>query len=513
MRAELADGRVLEFPDGTDPAVVQATVKKVIGAPKPAAPAPAKKGPDLEAMAENPVGAVGRAVAQNTFAKVLSGYAGLAGAALPGPEGQGAEFQRATEQALSFEPRSRASRAILTAAGLPYEYLVEKPSHYVGNKIAEKGYPAAGAIVEGAGQAAPVAFGLKSFKYAPSETTTLARKYGMALTPTEGGGGVVSKVAEGLAGEEKLSKAVARKNAERGAQAIGADIGLPKDVPLTRDSIATARRAAHVAYEQARGLGNIVVGEKYGQALDAIEAPYKNAAKSFPDAKPGVAQQVMELVKGLRVPEFDASAAIDQINALREAGNDAYRAGNGAMGKVYKSSAKALEDAMFDGIPDVRGPNTLKQRLQQARERIAKTYEADKALDKDGAINPQKLAKMGRDGKPLSGASKDIATLAQDAPRSFRRDTGGNVSFPTWADAIMAGLTGGVEGAAHGAYSGGMAVPLALVARPATRAILSSDPYQAFQASPIPSAIGYGSPWASAISRIAAEEAKKQEQR
>ena len=31
MRAELHDGRILEFPDGTDPAVVQATVKKVLG--------------------------------------------------------------------------------------------------------------------------------------------------------------------------------------------------------------------------------------------------------------------------------------------------------------------------------------------------------------------------------------------------------------------------------------------------------------------------------------------------
>ncbi len=31
MRAELHDGRVLEFPDGTDPAVIQATVKRVLG--------------------------------------------------------------------------------------------------------------------------------------------------------------------------------------------------------------------------------------------------------------------------------------------------------------------------------------------------------------------------------------------------------------------------------------------------------------------------------------------------
>jgi len=32
MRAELADGRILEFPDGTDPSVIRATVKKVLAA-------------------------------------------------------------------------------------------------------------------------------------------------------------------------------------------------------------------------------------------------------------------------------------------------------------------------------------------------------------------------------------------------------------------------------------------------------------------------------------------------
>lgn len=39
IRAELADGRVLEFPDGTDAAIVQATVKRVVGG-APAEPAP-----------------------------------------------------------------------------------------------------------------------------------------------------------------------------------------------------------------------------------------------------------------------------------------------------------------------------------------------------------------------------------------------------------------------------------------------------------------------------------------
>ena len=43
IQAELHDGRILEFPDGTDPSVVQATVKKVLGinAEAPAAEKPA----------------------------------------------------------------------------------------------------------------------------------------------------------------------------------------------------------------------------------------------------------------------------------------------------------------------------------------------------------------------------------------------------------------------------------------------------------------------------------------
>lgn len=45
IEAELADGRILEFPDGTDPAVVQATVKRVVGAGQAAPPLGAPSGP------------------------------------------------------------------------------------------------------------------------------------------------------------------------------------------------------------------------------------------------------------------------------------------------------------------------------------------------------------------------------------------------------------------------------------------------------------------------------------
>ena len=35
IQAQLADGRTLEFPDGTDPAIIQSTVKRMIAAASP----------------------------------------------------------------------------------------------------------------------------------------------------------------------------------------------------------------------------------------------------------------------------------------------------------------------------------------------------------------------------------------------------------------------------------------------------------------------------------------------
>lgn len=45
IEAELADGRILEFPDGTDPAVIQSTVKRIVGGGAPASPMASPGGP------------------------------------------------------------------------------------------------------------------------------------------------------------------------------------------------------------------------------------------------------------------------------------------------------------------------------------------------------------------------------------------------------------------------------------------------------------------------------------
>lgn len=53
IEAELADGRILEFPDGTKPEVIQGVVKKLIGGGAPAPAAPAKEAGFFETVGAN----------------------------------------------------------------------------------------------------------------------------------------------------------------------------------------------------------------------------------------------------------------------------------------------------------------------------------------------------------------------------------------------------------------------------------------------------------------------------
>ena len=51
--AQLADGRMLEFPDGTDPAIIQSTVKKVIASSGTSSLAPTTTKPEPKPESES----------------------------------------------------------------------------------------------------------------------------------------------------------------------------------------------------------------------------------------------------------------------------------------------------------------------------------------------------------------------------------------------------------------------------------------------------------------------------
>lgn len=105
IEAELADGRVLEFPDGTDPQVIQATVRRIIGVADQPATKPLKIGAEglPEAISETAKGfgapakfAIGAAGAINDMAMRLKQ---LFGRDLTPQEIQGVREYRALNEA------------------------------------------------------------------------------------------------------------------------------------------------------------------------------------------------------------------------------------------------------------------------------------------------------------------------------------------------------------------------------------------------------------------------------
>lgn len=156
IEARLADGRVLKFPDGTDPSIIQATVKKQMGIQQQPQElsfvptdealarerAPKKEQPGFIDTAKGIGEAALTAVTGATTGALGFGLGTLEGAVgeLTGrlQPGEGQQKAQQFAQALTFEPRTEAGRGIVKDIG---EVLGTLPPTIVPGAI-----PVAGAI-------------------------------------------------------------------------------------------------------------------------------------------------------------------------------------------------------------------------------------------------------------------------------------------------------------------------------------------------------------------------------
>jgi hypothetical protein len=151
MQAQLADGRVLEFPDGTDPAVIQSTVKRVVSQQAPQGEVSNDIPIDNAGDSGSLLGDAGRAglgaletaatIGTGAIAEPLAGIAGIAQTLNPlADEGAGARAVEATREALTFQPRTESGQSQLQAVGEtlePVAKAVESSETFLGDKTLE----------------------------------------------------------------------------------------------------------------------------------------------------------------------------------------------------------------------------------------------------------------------------------------------------------------------------------------------------------------------------------------
>ena len=444
-------------------------------------------------------------------AGTAAGFAGMGQAAtnaLGLTETPAGDRVRGVSEALTYVPRTKAGQVVTGAVAYPFEKIAEGAEAVGGAVTDTTGSPLAGTAVNTAIQAAPMLIG-KGAKAIPGESAAsiaararqqalnapkaeavnLAREVGLKLTPEEAGGGPVSRGVASIAGEPKLAKLLSKKNAPTINDMIRRDVGLPDDVPLSREALAQIRKEAGEKYEAVKSVGRFGTDEKYRADLKAV-------TKQFDDAKEDFAHRaespIQKTIEGLDVKGMKASSAIAEVKNLRNDADKAYRAGDKQLGKAYRDAAEAL-DGMLERHLDrharaVGDPEVAKAvaEYKGARQRIAKTYAADKALDDStGNINAKVYAAARRKGVPLSGEAADVAKLAQAFERSTQRSAGA-ATGPTIFDAAI-GLIFGEPIAGQSSIARGLA---GLTARPLARSVMGSEPVQYMMTRPQ----GYGQP-------------------
>lgn len=437
-------------------------------------------------------------------------YAPNAAAPLSGPQ-----IEKAVGGALTYEPTSELGKKTAYALNSPGRWLGQF-ADWAGRKSEEKsGSPLIGEMARksieiapyGLGRApgrvpgAAAAAGEAMFdvnKPAPRMTgpdpavLERARSAGLKLTPSEAGGGMISRGLESFAGEPALSKSIAKAN-EPVAEGM-----IAKDLPgtageITPDSLALARQHAYSAYQAARESGNMIADRTLTGALDKAVDKFRQQAESFPD-NPMVQQQFKAAeaaVKGLDGPVMSADATVSLINNLRERARNAYSGGTMEveLAPVYKEVANALEGQIERHLVRTKQAPEIIDNFRQARTVLAKSAEAEEA-SKSGTLNPQYYARkfQGRGNSGMTGGARDLGEAAANFPRSLRNPRFvGNPHGPTMMDAISAAA---LHSLAPGL--GSIAADIAtLGARPAIRAGLASAPGQAMIGAPLsPAAVG-----------------------
>lgn len=295
-----------------------------------------------------------------------------------------------------------------------------------------------------------------------------ASEAGYVIPPADLQPGRMTEALSGLSGKIKTAQVASQRNQEVTNRLAREAVGLPADSPLTADVLATARSQAGKAYEAVRGAGIIKADEQYGKALDSLSNAYRSVTPDFP----GLARSdVPTFIDGLKKDAFDASTAVDAIRLLRARADQAFRTGDGEMGKAAKAAAGEIEALVERNLQGAgkQGAEMLSA-FRDARQQMARTYTLQKALNSEtGDVMAPVLARELAKGKPLSGDLRTIAEAAQAAPRAMQalKEAPKQISPLDWA-----------VGAMSGAGTGNPLMLAAIAARPAVRSVLLSPAYQ-----------------------------------
>lgn len=304
----------------------------------------------------------------------------------------------------------------------------------------------------------------RSFQNAAQiDAAKLAVKHGIVIDPAVSNPTVTNRLTAGAAKSTNFAENAAKLNDARFTQLAIEDMGLPPNTVLDAKAIKKALAMHDAPYEVIAKIERLTPTKEVLEKIETlrIKRPSIGGEKNAAAVNELVDETLSKIKEGRSGKEIN----LDIRNLRREA-NDIYSAqqksGQPDATKIARADAnKRIADAL-EALIDANAPNAeVLANLRKARAAKAKVYDYERALNNQtNRIDPQILAKMAKDEKPLSGTAADIAKIASVFPDIAKT---GQTGIPTWAKGLTRSGAAGTAGLTTAAVLGAPLIPGAVI--------------------------------------------------
>lgn len=321
-----------------------------------------------------------------------------------------------------------------------------------------------------------------------------ALELGLALDPSISSPSAGSRIRTGVVGTAGLQGNLSKINLPKVAKVAREDMGLPETVKLDAKAFETASSQPKITkpYDAMRAIPRVVADDAALAKVDSLRIVPTVAD----EGKSIAVNNILDAVKQELQTGIDGNTAVETIRQLRRDARAIYNQQATGVNppspiEIAKADAKfGVAAAYEDALQNSTNNPKLITEFRGARELAARVHDYERATNlATGVVDPQALANLAAEGKPLSGKLAKLANVAANFPEVTQ---GGVVREPTWREkatrsgaagtlgAVLGspfGLPGAVIGGAAGAAGGNVAS--ALMARR-----MATPAYQAARAMP-----------------------------
>jgi hypothetical protein len=307
-----------------------------------------------------------------------------------------------------------------------------------------------------------------------------AQKEGMVVPPAQAAPRSLGALFEGMGGTLKTGQQAAARNQPVINNLAARAVGVP-DEALSPELLKSIRDQAGNAYRVIRGAGTVTTDAQFVQQVTNAAKPFRSAAQSFASL---TNKELTGIADDIAKQSFEADAAVDAIQMLRDKASSAFRNGLSSEGNAYKSMAGALEGAIERHLAGQGGVGAQAlDAFRAARTLIAKTYTVEDAL-KGSNVDINALGRMLKNGVPMTDELKMLGQFAQHFPGAANL-TSALKARPSYSPLDAVTTLGSLGGAAvtgqfasPGAVAAVAAPAVYAAARPLFRGAALSGPMQ-----------------------------------